>query len=71
MTWWKWTKKQRKSLKEEVDAAEEQYARAVEADNRINMLHKDIKEALESNHMGERLREHFRQSRRRPNNGVG
>lgn len=72
MTWlWKKTKEQHRKLEEEISEAAKQLTRAEKADVRINRLHNRLRVEVDQNHMGDRLKESFRQSRRRPNHGTG
>lgn len=71
MTWFsKKAKLERRRLKAEIQEAEEQLRRASKAEVRVNRLHSVLSAEKDANHMGDRLKESFRQSRRRPD-GVG
>lgn len=70
MTWFKKAKEERRKLRKEISEAEEQLRRASKAEVRINMLHNTLAAEKDANHMGDRLKDSFRQSRRRPGNGV-
>lgn len=63
-------KRERRKLEAEIQEAQEQLDRVEERDSRVDELHKTLRVELTGNHMGERLREHFRESRRRPGHDV-
>lgn len=71
MTWWfKKAKEERRKLKSEISEAEAQLSRANKAEVRVNRLHELLTVEKDQNHMGDRLKESFRQSRRRPDHGT-
>ena len=70
MTWWR-AKKDREKLETEIEQAREMLMKVEEREPKIDRVHKALSVEVSSNHMGDRLKEHFRQSRRRPNHGAG
>lgn len=64
------SRKERRKLQAEIKAAREQLERVEARDEQVNEIHRKLRVELEGNHMGERLREHFRESRRRPGHGM-
>jgi len=70
MTWfWKKAKEEHRKLEAEISEAAKQLRRAEKAEVRINNLHQRLKVEVDQNHMGDRLKASFRQSRRRPDHG--
>lgn len=63
-------KRERKKLEEEIKEAKAQLEAIEARDEHVNELHRKLRVELTGNHMGERLREHFRDSRRRPGHGM-
>jgi hypothetical protein len=71
MSWFKREKKENEDLSHELTAAREQLARAEAAKPQVDELVQELRTHLKENHMGDRLRLSFQESRRRPTNGVG
>lgn len=69
MTWRK-SKAERRRLEQQVQVAREQLVRASKQEVRVKRLHDVLKVEVDQNHMGDRLKEHFRRSRRRPGNDL-
>jgi hypothetical protein len=69
MTWWR-AKKDRKKLETEIEQAQEMLMRVEEREPTVDKVHKLLTVEVAGNHMGDRLKEHFRQSRRRPGHGA-
>jgi len=69
MTWFKKAKAERRKLESEIETAQNQLHRANKQAVRVTRLHDILKAEVDQNHMGDRLKEHFQQSRRRPGHG--
>lgn len=65
MTWFWKAKKERRKLRAEIEAAQDELTRVENREERVEELHKKLTAEMAGNHMGERLRIHFEQSRRR------
>lgn len=70
MTWWR-AKKDREKIESEIYQAKEILMRVEERQPIVDRVHRALTVEMASNHMGDRLKEHFRQSRRRPNGSTG
>lgn len=70
MIWFRRKENVDEDLSHELTAAREQLARADAAKPQVDELVQELRTHLKENHMGDRLRESFRQSRRR-SDGVG
>lgn len=70
MRFWRKKLEDEDQLKAEVEQAKEQLARAEKAQPHVEEVVSELRRHTKDNHLGERLREHFEQSNRRPGHGT-